>query len=49
MSTNLPGQFGHVDLDDLDFGADDDELAAFDGALAELPRSEPPRSSPPEE
>ncbi len=48
MATNLPAQFGHVDFDDLDFGGDgldDAELAAFDGALAELPRSEPPRSA----
>lgn len=47
---SLPGQFGHVDLDDLDLSCDaPDELDAFDSALAELPRSEPPRSCPPEE
>ena len=47
---NLPGQFGHVDLDDLDLvsDAEAEELHSFESALAEMPRSEPPRSCPPE-
>ncbi len=51
MSTvTLPGQFGYVDLDDLDLVSDDDadELHSFESALADMPRSEPPRSCPPE-
>jgi len=44
MSTNnLPGQFGHVDLEDLDLAWDDEEeLGSFDSALREMPRSDPP-------
>jgi hypothetical protein len=46
MSLALPDRFGHVDLDDLDLVGEEEqeELAAFDGALESLPRSEPPRS-----
>jgi hypothetical protein len=45
----LPAQFGDVDLDDLDLRGDD-EIESFDSALAEMPRSAPPRprSTPPE-